>query len=98
MEKDLIAENAATRIRIVGINSYDASAYNTLMCTGRDLPWLQDTIEVLAWGSWDARTDDVIICDDANGIVQVYNLIDHDLADQANADELVAILKQLAGE
>ena len=68
------------------------------MVAGRDLPWLQDTVAEQAWNDWGAQTDDVIICDDTNRIVQVYNLIAHDLADQANTDEFIAILKGLAGE
>ena len=68
------------------------------MVNGRDLPWLQDTLDVLAWNAWQVQIDDVFIVDENGVQVEVYGLLTHDLATPANYEELKAKLKAAAGE
>ena len=74
------------------------------MVAGTDLPLAQDNLGQHAWGLWDATIDDVIIVDENNRFVEVYNLKDHPLSDDvnsayyANYAELKAKLKAVAGE
>jgi len=68
------------------------------MVNGRDLPWLQDRLDTLAWNSWEVEIDDVFIVDENGVLVEVYSLLSHDLGDPANYAELKAKLKLAAGE
>jgi len=79
-------------VRILGVNGIGLESGNTLVCEGRDLPWLQDTVDEHVWSQWQVTYRDVVILDGANVPVGVYNLTDHDLADPANYAELRALL------
>ena len=68
------------------------------MVNGRDLPWLQDQLDTLAWVSWQVDIDDVCIVDENGVLVEVYGLLSHDLGDPANYAELKTKLKAVAGE
>ena len=68
------------------------------MVANKDLPWLQDTIDVLAWNAWSVQIDDVFIVDENGVLVEVYGLLANDLATPANYEELKAKLKAAAGE
>jgi hypothetical protein len=64
----------------------------------RDLAWLQDTAAQHVWTAWRVVYRDVVILD-ANGVpVGVFNLTTHDLANVANRNALIALLKLAAGE
>lgn len=65
---------------------------------GRSLPWLQDTADEDVSARWGAEHFDVMVLDADNVVVAVYNLRDHDLADPANYDELLATLRGVARE
>jgi hypothetical protein len=67
------------------------------MCEGRDLPWLQDTIEDDWWGSWGVSAFDVVIIDRQGNEFDVFNLADHDLSDTDEFAALEAILLDVAG-
>jgi hypothetical protein len=82
----------------VGFNSIGLEVGNPAMCEGRDLPWLQDTVEVRAEESWNPVYRDVVILDEDNVPVSVYNLTDHNLLEAAKYEELKAILLAAAGE
>jgi hypothetical protein len=58
------------------------------MCSGRTLPWLQETVNDDVWGDWSVTYRDVIILDANNIPVGVYNLTAHDLSAAANRDAL----------
>lgn len=73
---------------ILGINEAGFEEANDLMCDGRDLPWLQDTVEDDVWNSWTHVYRDVRILDRDGVEVSVYNLTDNDLGDPANYDAL----------
>jgi len=79
-------------VRILGVNGIESESGNTLMCDGRDLPWLQDTPDEHVWSQWQVTYRDVVILDGDNVPVGVYNLTEHDLNDPANYAELRALL------
>lgn len=87
MQKDL-----PDSIRILGVNEIGSERANAEVCNGRDLPWLQDTVQDQVWTRWKIRYRDVVVLDADNVPVAVYNLTDHNLAFTANYDELKAIL------
>jgi hypothetical protein len=97
MQREILAANPNSRIRIGGVNSFDAASGNALMTDGRKLPWLQDQTGA-TWTSWDVTNRDTVVLDPANAKTAVYNLTVHDLGDPANYAELMGILKAAAGE
>jgi hypothetical protein len=98
MQNQLLMENPATKIRILGVNDAGHERGNTAMTSGRTLPWLQDTAADAVWTSWAVTNRDLVILDAANVKRDVYNLTSNDLADPVNYDELKARLKIVAGE
>ena len=48
------------------------------------MPWLQDVPAVDVWSTWAVTYRDVIILDEDNVVVGVYNLTTNDLAVPAN--------------
>ena len=98
MQNELLVENPQTTINILGVNQVGAEAGNPLICEGRDLPWLQDNVDDLVWGLWEALHRDVYILDGANRRVSVFSLTQFDLDDPANYAELKRLLKEAAGE
>jgi len=97
MQREILAANPSSRIRVGGVNSFDAASGNALMTAGRKLPWLQDATGAV-WTSWDVTNRDTVVLDPANAKAAVYNLTVHDLSDPANYAELLAILRATAGE
>jgi hypothetical protein len=98
MQNELETENPGTIIRLLGCNQIGAEAGNDENCAGRDLPWLQDTIDQHVWTQWQVTYRDVVILDADNIPVDVYNLTTYDLANPANYAELKARLRAAAGE
>ncbi|MHC4547741.1 MAG: hypothetical protein ACYTEZ_03105 [Planctomycetota bacterium] len=98
MQTELLGDNPATTIRILGVNAIGSESGNDLNCTDRDIPWLQDTAAEHVWTQWQVAYRDVIVLDDENRPVAVYSLTTYDLGDTANYDALKAILRQAAGE
>ncbi|MHC4953198.1 MAG: hypothetical protein ACYTGZ_04860 [Planctomycetota bacterium] len=94
MQKELVG----TDINLLGVNQIGAVAGNGIMCTDRDLPWLQDEFEVQAWDLWQVTYRDVYILDANNDLVGVYNLTKNRLEEPAKYDELKAILLAAAAE
>jgi len=92
---DTIATTRA--IRIMGVNAAGEESGNTSMCQGRTLPWLQDTPQKNVWAAWSANWRDVIILDDQNTVVAVYNLTVHDISKSASCAEPRTILLNAAG-
>lgn len=97
MQAEILAANPNSRIRIGGVNSFDAAAGNAGMTAHRRLAWLQDVGDA-AWSSWSVTNRDVVVLDATNQKVAVYNLTMYDLSDPANYAELLGILKTAAGE
>ena len=87
----------AVPIRILGVNAPEEAAGNAGMCAGRVLPWLQDQKPPDAWHLWQADYRDVIVVDDENKVVSIYNVTIHDLGVPASYAELRNILITAAG-
>lgn len=83
-------------VRILGVNQVGQESANALMCEGRDLPWLQETLDEQVWNTWDVRYRDVIILDGENRWVATFNLTDYDLMEPANFDSLKTLLLETA--
>jgi len=98
MQKELVAANAATKIRIGGINQIGSEGYADALCDVADIPLLQDTYDDHAWTQWQVTYRDVVILDEENRKVAVYNLTEHSLSYPENYDELMALLLDIAGE
>lgn len=63
-----------------------------------DIPVLQDTYDDHTWLQWQVTYRDLVILDEENRKVAVYNLTEHNLAYPENYDELKALLLDIAGE
>ena len=79
-------------IHILGVNFIGMESGNPIICAGRTLPWLQDVSAANVWNSWGVTFRDVVILDQNNKRVGVYNLTDHDLRVPANYAGLRALL------
>jgi hypothetical protein len=79
-------------IRILGVNGVGQESGNAEMCAGRVLPLLQDVAGVDAYTLWNVTYRDVVILDEGNRVVSVYNLTEHDLTNPANYQELHDLL------
>ncbi len=97
MQRDLLAANPATKIRLLGVNNIESEGGVPLMAAGHVLPLLQDPDDGV-WKSWAVTWRDVVVLDAANRRVTVFNLTEHDLREPANYASLLAILKTAAGE
>ncbi|MBK8164900.1 MAG: hypothetical protein IPK64_02930 [bacterium] len=95
--QDDLATDGVDGVRILGINEAGYESGNTQMTTGRDLPWLQDTVPEPVWTSWDVTTRDVVILDGANRVLSIFNLTEHPLSDAANYAALKALLASSVG-
>lgn len=78
------------------MNQFGFEASNEAMCEGRDLPWLQDDATQNVWAAWAVTYRDVIILDEENIPVAVYNLTSQSLAVQANYDALRQLFLDVA--
>ena len=76
MQKEIEAANPNTRIRILGINLWntDDPVDVAAACLGRDIPLLQDTVNDSVQSQWGMIQRDVVILDENNVRVDVYNL------------------------
>lgn len=83
-------------IRLFGLNEIGFEDGNPTMTEGRTLPWLQDTEEWQAWDRWGVEYRDVVVVDEQNYPVAVYNLSEHDLAVPDNLDALYTLLVEVA--
>lgn len=94
--QDDLAAGGIDNVRILGVNAIGSESGNAVMTSGRDLPWLQETVAEPVWTTWDVAYRDVVVLDGANRRVAVYNLTEHTLADPANYAELKALLESAA--
>ena len=98
MQNELLTDNPATKIRIKGVHQIGSEGYVDALCDVADLPVLQDTYDDHAWAQWQVTYRDVVILDEENRQVAVYNLTYNSLAYPENYDELKALLLEIAGE
>jgi len=79
------------------VNRAGYEAGNAAICNGRTIPWLQETADDHVWEAWMVTYRDVVILDENNMVVDVYNLTEHDLTDPADRDALKKKLRNAGG-
>jgi len=84
-------------VHILGVNPLAYASGNETICSGRDLPWLQEKDADDVWGDWAVTYRDVIVLDVNNVRVDVYNLTNNDLSMEANRDVLKQKLRVAGG-
>ena len=82
-------------MQILGINKIGLEEYNPTMTEGRDIPWLQDTLEVELWSAWNVKYRDVFIFDETLTLRDVINLSQNDLNDTDIYDDFFETLTTL---
>lgn len=73
------------------MNETGQEEYNSLAVEGKTGPWLQD-VEHAVWTLWNAQWRDVIVLDEENRQVAVFNLFENGLGEPENYEALRAIL------
>jgi hypothetical protein len=84
MQDELDAEGLAVPVRILGVNQIGHEEGDAEMCEGRDLPWLDETESFDAWWAWNAVYMDVILLNEDNSKLGVFNTAPLDLEEPAN--------------
>jgi hypothetical protein len=100
LQTELAVEYPDLGIQILGVNAIGHESDNADMCEGRDLPWLQDTVELNVWDDvWGVNYRDVYILDAENVLFTVYNVnpSEHNLSDPVHYAGLRAVLLEAAG-
>ena len=97
MQKELDGLGLPVAVGILGVNGACCGSGNAAACEGRDIPWLQETSDQPVWASWQVAYRDVVVLDQDNVPLAVYNLTAHDLWDPAHYEELKALLVAAAG-
>jgi hypothetical protein len=93
MQNELDAAAPPVPIFLLGVNAIGAESGNPAMTVGRDIPWLQDTLEQDVWNTWpEVDNWDVFVLDGCNHVYTVYPVSLYNLSVQANYDELKSIL------
>ena len=83
-------------VRILGVNQIGRESSNALITEGCTIPWLQDAVAQSVWASWAVTYRDVVILNDENVAVSIYNLTVNDLGIAANCDSLRALILRAA--
>ena len=96
MQSDPALAGHAIEIGILGVNGIGHASGNATTCDGRTIPWLQDMPDTDAWTAWQVAYRDVIVLDEENRVVGVYNLTANDLSVPANYEALRDLLVQAA--
>ena len=96
MQKELGGVTTKQKIQILGVNGIALESGNAGMTTGRTLPWLQDTLAADVWNKWAVTYRDVIVLDQENRPVAVYNLTTYDLSNPSNFAALKSMLVDAA--
>ena len=91
LQADLDA--AGINAKILGVNGIGYEAGNASATTGRTSPWLQPTDPATdPWVTWAVNYRDVVILDEQNYPVAVYNLTQYNLGISTNYDTLRAMI------
>jgi len=97
MQVEIEGLGLPVEVRIHGINGTGHGGSNETACQGKDLPWLQEVPEEPVWTRWDVTYRDVIILDEDNKVLSIFNLTEHDLSKPADYAALKALLVGYAG-
>lgn len=85
-------------VQILGINQAGYEIGNQTITADRDIPWLQDTEDVDAWGLWEVTYRDVYLLDQSLTLRGIYNLSQNNLNEEATYAELKDIILGLLEE
>jgi hypothetical protein len=96
MQGEIDTTHPAKAVHILGVNAVGQDRDNALICTGRALPWLQDTPQQNVWGAWAVVWRDVYILDARGRLLYIYNLTEHPLELPHNYAELESLLLSAA--
>lgn len=91
MHDDLAAANID--VSIFGINAVGLEAGNAEVCADNDIGWLQPMAGQEVWTEWGITMRDLVILDEDNIVIAIYNLTEHSLADPANYDEAYGLFE-----
>jgi hypothetical protein len=83
-------------VHILGVNGIGHESGNADTYAGRTTPWLQDVLGVDVWTAWAVTYRDVLILDENNVVVGVYNLTSNDLGIPDNYNALRGLLVSAA--
>ena len=97
MQAELDGEVHMKPIDILGVN-LAGLGNNEAFCSGKTIPWLQDTADAMVWASWGAAWRDVFVLDGELKPVAIYNLSANNLGDPAKYAELKAIITGAADQ
>ncbi len=92
LQADPALAGLAIDVQILGVNGIGHESGNAANCDGTTTPWLQDVPAVDVWSAWAVAYRDVIILDEDNVVVGVYNLTSNDLGVSENYDALRSML------
>lgn len=70
------------------MNEVGHESANDTMTDGRDTPWLQDTPDQDAWGTWGVAYRDVVVLDQDSIVLGVVNLSEFDLSQASTEAQL----------
>ncbi len=85
--------NNGFEIRILGVNQKGYNSGDEMITAGRKLPWLKEIADQDVWGEWNVAYRDVVILDEENNVLNVFNLTVNDLSDEDTYNELKALLE-----
>jgi hypothetical protein len=91
MQTELDASHPG-EVQLLAVNGQAFASGMATMAALGNLPILQDTAAVDAWGLWAVTYRDVVILDADNQFAGVYNLTTNDLNEPANYDALRDLL------
>ena len=97
MQMEIDDMGLSVAVRIHGINQVGHEKGNATACQGKDSPWLQEVPEEPVWNTWDPTYRDVIILDEENKVLAIYNLTENNLSVPANYEALKSMLVGYAG-
>lgn len=80
------------QVQLLAVNEAGRESGMAAMAALGDLPILQDTPVVDAWNLWSVTYRDVVLLDQDNHFVGVYNLTTNNLSDPANYAALEAMI------
>lgn len=92
MQTELNAEYPNLAIQIFGVNQTGYTSGNSTVIQLGDVPWLQDNAQDNVWGAWDPTYRDVIILDEQNQPVGVFNLTINNLSQTSDFEALKSLL------
>jgi thiol-disulfide isomerase/thioredoxin len=93
LQAELDEQYGAGAVQIFGVNAAGYESGIPDITEGNSLPLLQDVDSVDAWDAWYSEWRDLVVVDEDNAWVGLFNLTSHDLADAGNLTDLRAMIE-----